>query len=141
MTEIQSVTIPCPDCGCEQEVQVWRSVNVTLDGNLRDRLFNGEINRFECQSCGVREFMNVPLMYHDMKRRFAIQYLPEQVIDDDEQLSSYSADGSVNTAHFPPKMVDAASYILRPHIVFNMGEMLRYIVFREKLADREKPAE
>ena len=58
MTEIQSVTIPCPDCGFEQNVQVWRSVNVTLDGDLRDRLFNGEINFFECQSCGARRFMN-----------------------------------------------------------------------------------
>lgn len=141
MTETQSVTLPCPDCGFEQKVQVWRSVNVTLDGNLRDRLFNGEINRFECQSCGVRKFMNVPLMYHDMTRQFAIQYLPEQVIEDAEQLSSYSADGSVNTEHFPQKMIDAASYMLRPHIVFDMGEMLRYIVFREKLADREQPAE
>ena len=138
MTEIQSVTIPCPDCGFEQNVQVWRSVNVTLDGDLRDRLFNGEINFFECQSCGARRFMNAPLMYHDMQRQFTIQYLPEEALDDEEQLRSYCADGSVNTTGLPPKMVETASYMVHPHIVFDMGEMLRYIVFREKLAGRAK---
>ena len=138
MTEIQSITIPCPDCGYEQKVQVWRSVNVTLDGDLRDRLFNGEINVFECQSCGAKRFMNAPLMYHDMKREIAIQYLPEEVLEDEGQLNAYRADGSLDTAGLPPKMIETASYMARPHIVFDMAEMLRYIVFREKLADRAK---
>ena len=141
MTEIKSIKVSCPDCGCEQEVQIWRSVNVTLDAGLRDRLFNGEINRFECISCGVTKFMNAPMMYHDMERQFAIQYLPEELIEDEEELSAYNADGSVNTEHFPPKMIESGSYIFRPHIVFDMREMLRYILFREKLAKRGEQGE
>ncbi len=48
MSMESSESIKCPKCGADQEVIVWSSLNVDLDPELRARLFNGEINMFEC---------------------------------------------------------------------------------------------
>jgi hypothetical protein len=49
MTEMESHKLNCPKCGHLQDTVVWTSLNVSLDPDLREKLFNGEINVFICQ--------------------------------------------------------------------------------------------
>ena len=69
-----------------------------------------------------------------MTRKFCIQYLPEHWLEDVSNFDSYDTDGSMETyLNFSSMGIE---HLAKPHVVFNMEELLRYIVFRELLYDR-----
>jgi len=68
------IVISCPYCGFSQSVSVYTSVNVTLDPELQDEIFDDRVNRLECSECGKSSLVNMNLMYHDMERKFAVWF-------------------------------------------------------------------
>jgi hypothetical protein len=132
MTRSRSHEIECSHCGLKQEVNIWESINVSVDPDLKQRLFQGLINVFKCQKCEKDTFISVPLFYHDMERRFCVQFFPFDWLEDDGLLSdAFTREGELNTALF--QLPDTPDDMKRTHIVFDMDELLRYVVFREKL--------
>jgi hypothetical protein len=132
---MKQIDVECPECGEKQSVDYWESINVDLDPSLRRQLFDAGVNFFRCEFCKYEAFVNGPLLYHDMTRKFCIQYLPENWLEDVSNFESYFTDGSLETfVNFNAMGIGHRS---RPHVVFNMEELLRYIVFRELLHDRD----
>ncbi|MEJ5328560.1 MAG: CpXC domain-containing protein [Desulfobaccales bacterium] len=128
MTKLSSQMVQCPDCGQQQEVVLWDSINVTLDPELKEKLFQGKINIFDCVACHYTTFINYPLLYHDMNRGFLVQYYPfSSLMEDNEFLKMFRKNGKIKMVGVP------GTYLEEPHIVFDMNEMLRYILFREKI--------
>jgi hypothetical protein len=66
----------CPDCDAPGHVQVYRSVNVRLEPDLRHVLLNDELNLFRCAICGFTTRVVTPVLYHDPVRQFAVWYVP-----------------------------------------------------------------
>lgn len=138
MTRLGSLEIDCPECNIKQNVTIWESVNVTLDPDLKEKLFQGRINVFQCQKCGVRALIPVPLLYHDMTKRFCVQFYPYNWLENDDFLENFAKDGELNIELFSiPK---ASGYMKRTQIVFDMDELVRYVLFRDKLHERSKKA-
>lgn len=129
--------IECPECGKSQETIVWDSINVDLDANLRDRLFASEINQFRCPSCGHEALLSTPLLYHDTTRQFCVQYFPPESLGAPERaFQEYDAAGRLDIGL--PVEKKEGRYLTAPHVVFDMNEMIRYILFREFLHSRDK---
>lgn len=126
MSKMRVHNLECPDCGNKQETTVWDSVNVKLDPDLKKKLFDAQINVFSCEKCGKKTFINAPLLYHDMTQQFCVQYYPPESLDQREFFRRFKPDGSFANTGMP-------AYIVRPHIVFRMDEMLRYVIFRDRL--------
>jgi len=137
MSRMSEHELECPECRREQGVVVWESVNVDLDPSLRQKLVDGQINTFECKSCGHRAFLSVPLLYHDMTRQFCVQYVPPRMLDDPSVLNGYTVDGKMDIDL--PGGGPGGQYLTEPHVVFDMGEMVRYVMFRERLYARDHP--
>lgn len=131
MTMLDSISVDCPQCGCSQEATVSRTVNVTNDPELKEQLINGHVNLFTCGKCGMKGFLPVPLLYHDMALKFCVQYYPESALDDPEFLGQFKPDGTY--VFTEDRSVVANSYIAKPHIVFAMDELVRYVIFRDKV--------
>lgn len=138
MTMVESHKLDCPKCGHLQDASVWSTLNVTLSPDLREKLFNDEINVFACQKCGNRVLINVALLYHDMERKYCVQYCPVQRIDDPEFLKMFTKDGTLNVDWPFKRFAEDDDYILEPHIVFDLYAMIQYIRFRDKLHDLHK---
>jgi hypothetical protein len=136
MSVPRNVNVSCLACGKSQDTRIWASINVDLDATLRSQLLDGKLNVFHCESCGHEAFIAVPLLYHDMKRRFCVQFLPEQVLDDPEELAEYSDDGRLRSEQIPGPIVEQCRYLTEPHVVFDINEAIRYIRFREILHNR-----
>jgi hypothetical protein len=49
MTRRSQVEVRCPECALQQSVGTFHSVNVTLDPDLRERLFADDVNVFSMQ--------------------------------------------------------------------------------------------
>jgi len=106
---------------------------VTLEPDLRKKLFNGEINVFVCQKCENKALINVSLLYHDMDRQYCVQYFPEEALRDSEFFKSFSKDGKLKMDELSTMMGKIGQYMVEPHIVFDLNEMIRYIEFRDRL--------
>lgn len=91
---------------------------------------------FSCEKCGKKTFINAPLLYHDMTLNFCVQYYPPENLDDTAFFLKFKSDGSLVTTGWPRKWTKLMAYLTRPHIVFDIFEMARYVVFREQLTEK-----
>ena len=144
MTMLKTVQLACPSCQHEQTVRVWDTINVTLDPELRIRLFNGDINIFRCESCNSSSQVKKDLLYHDMTRRFCVQYVPPISLSSNEHFADFfeghDLEGKFDIGVFKGAFEQDAEmcpYVMKPHIVFDVNEMFRYITFRELLWERD----
>jgi hypothetical protein len=135
-TGMKILELACPQCGNTQEVEVRDSLNVSIDPNLRNRLFNADINIFKCESCNHKAIISVPLLYHDMNRQYCVQYYPPEAIEDDNFLTQFTSDGKWNFRDIPEIVNNDLDYMGDPHIVFSLFEMMQYIKFRDRLYER-----
>jgi len=129
----ESKIVVCPHCKHEQSVQIWQSLNVALAPEAKKALFEGQINLLACGQCGKKTFIPVALLYHDPERHIAVQYYPAAVIRSSDFLKQFKADGTFVASD--TTAMEVPNYLRYIHIVFNMDELITYIVFREVLAD------
>ena len=82
--EIQ-VDVTCPACLFKDVVPVYTSVNVSMNPDLRDMIFDDELNRFICPNCGKSMVLPVNLMYHDMDLKFAVWFSPQGEMSEEDR--------------------------------------------------------
>jgi len=76
MSEKQPYQIKCPKCGEMQEVQLFESVNVKRQPELRDQLMANKINEVICSACEFSFRVDKPLLYIDPDHRLLIYMIP-----------------------------------------------------------------
>lgn len=138
MTRQRSLDLDCPKCATRQPVALYDSINVSLEPGLREKLLNGEINSFRCEKCGERAFIPVPLLYHDMNKAFMVQFYPFEGAQHREFLAQFTKDGEIAAVDGLPRKIREG--FKRIQIVFDMGELIRYVIFRERLYELWKDA-
>jgi hypothetical protein len=136
MSVSEKINMKCPGCGAEQSATVWKSLDATSDPTIREALFAWEINVFVCGECDFRAQLPVGLRYDDPSRRFSVQYYPLDALGRDEFYSNFRQDGEP-AGDAEDKGNDGTA--VRPHIVFDMAEMMRYIAFREIVFEKGVP--
>ncbi|MEO8614400.1 MAG: CpXC domain-containing protein [Luteolibacter sp.] len=126
--------ITCPECEAVQPATIWTTVNVTLEPEMRDVTMDRRLNVFCCEKCGQMASLDVSVMYHDMTRNYAIQYINLKDMKSENYYKNIRHDGTLALPSLVNEMVKKAGggdYLFRPHIVFSMNEMICYIVFRD----------
>ena len=68
----------CPDCKKEFPFEMWQSINVQLNPELREKVFDHSIFNFECPHCVMKAHTAYPFLYNDMKNGFMIQFCPDE---------------------------------------------------------------
>ena len=133
MTRCDSHRIKCPLCGSKITIILYDTINATLSPKKREELLQGKINVVECPACKKTFKVSKSLLYHDMERNFMVWYYPFESIKHRNFFDVFSIDGHLND---DPALAeeDIPEYTKNVHYVFSMDEMVRYILFREKLA-------
>ncbi len=135
MTRASDIEAVCPQCGNRQAALLCDAIGADTEPRLREELLTGRINTFTCEGCGYEGYLDTPLLYFDMNRRFCVQYLPEEALENPESLKSFTKDGKWDVDLDLP-VNGIGDFLREPHVVFDLDEMRRYIVFRELLHDR-----
>lgn len=76
MTQIKTVSVQCPKCKQSGTFRMYGSVNVTLDPGLKERLLDGSLLSYRCETCGHVTRVRHQLLYHDMARKLMVQLYP-----------------------------------------------------------------
>lgn len=76
MSRSDRTTVTCPACNHQQEYTFWRSINVTLDPELKTKLLDHSLTTFRCEKCQHTANVNQGLLYHDMVRYLMIMVAP-----------------------------------------------------------------
>lgn len=72
MSQLRKETIECPHCHKEGEFDLWTSVNVDLDPELREKIFSDELFLYHCPHCGEVTGIPAGTLYHDMEHKFML---------------------------------------------------------------------
>ena len=152
MSEPEEIKIECPNCRKRQKVIVWRAINATLDPELKKELLCGRINFFRCEKCGIEGYMPIDLLYHDMEREFVVQYIPFEWLNQNEVLDEFTEKGYIDIERDLTiwlggieslkdkfwSMVPDDHHFKRIHPVFDMNELIHYVIFRDRLFEQRQ---
>lgn len=127
--------IECPGCGSNREVLVWKSINAQLNPEAKEDLLNGKVNLFCCGNCSVQAPIAIDLLYHDMEKEFCVQFFPFNKMDNNDFLENFTDKGELDLRRTGAE--DPPDYFRNVHIVFSMDELVRYVIFRGRLAERK----
>lgn len=58
--------VECPECGKKSDFTIWKSLNIDLDPQMREKVMNGTLFEFECPHCNKKSNIVYPFLYHDM---------------------------------------------------------------------------
>jgi len=133
MSKTTTHNLQCPNCDNKQDFIVYDSINVDLNPELKEKLFSAEINVMVCEECGNKSYIETDLLYHDITHRFCVQLYPFSFISDFGFIMQFNPIGAIAKTGLLEGMLGPGDYMTEPHIVFDMGEMIRYIKFREQI--------
>lgn len=77
MTLPAEATATCPGCGSEFAAEVFASINVSVNPELKARVVDGSLFDHDCPKCGKLSRFVHDSLYHDMERRFQVWLRPE----------------------------------------------------------------
>jgi hypothetical protein len=72
MSKINRAKVTCPKCNKEVDVEIWDSVNVTLDPEAKERILAKEFFLHKCPFCGSGISLNYQCLFHDMDKKLMI---------------------------------------------------------------------
>lgn len=125
----------CPACGREQRMLVWSSVNAK-DPEAALMVREQRVNLFQCEVCGAEAFVDESVLYHDMEKRYCIQYVSKAAMGSEAYYATLTKRGTVILDAVSQRILDknGETYFNHPHFVFSIREMAAYIIFRELCA-------
>ena len=135
MTRVSEIELDCPGCGERQAASLCDAVGADEEPQRREALLAGDLNTFRCDACGYEGFLDTPILYYDLQRQYCVQYLPEEALENPESLERFAPDGTWDVDLDLPSG-GIGDFLRRPHVVFDLDEMRRYVVFRELIFER-----
>ena len=118
--------IACPRCKASQEVELYESINVKEEPELKQKLMANQLNAVTCPGCQFQFRVDKNLLYSDPDRRLLIYWIPateQQYEQGEEQFSELVQ----NMTALLPSDVRAPDV----HLVFNRTELVERIFLIE----------
>ena len=82
MSIISQALAPCSKCGQQQPVTVYRSINISENPELKDKVRDGSLFRWECPHCGQVNLARYETLYHDPAAKLMVWLIPEGEISE-----------------------------------------------------------
>ena len=89
MSTINKYSIHCPKCGDAQDVDLYDSIEVAQEPELKKALFENQLNRVTCDACEANFRIDKPLLYHDSDRNILIHWMPDNGVSRDDILDEF----------------------------------------------------
>ena len=84
MSIVRETRGKCSRCSSEHTLKVWRSINVSEDPSLRDKVRDGSLFVWECPACHQMNLARYETLYHDPERKLMVWLLPTGEVPESE---------------------------------------------------------
>ncbi|PKH52573.1 hypothetical protein CXF68_18525 [Tenacibaculum sp. Bg11-29] len=74
MSKTINIDFLCPNCKNSENITLFTSVTASEHSKLKERFLKNELNFFNCKTCNSSFKIEVPILYHDINKQFAIWY-------------------------------------------------------------------
>lgn len=136
MSKQNTADIKCEYCGHEFVTQVYTSVNVKQNPELRQMVLNGTFFQHPCPSCGQITDSFYQVLYHDSERKFMVWLVKpdrENIIfmqRNSLKIAGILSDYSLNISRYPFQWMEriiTLEYRMDPRIIelYKFGEKER----------------
>ena len=129
MTISNTQIIKCRRCEKENEVIVYRHVDVAMNPELREKVLDGTLNMFKCSECFSEEKFDLVFKYIDPVNKFALLYTSDE--DDVKKLVKYETERA-----YEREYNESENFLKKPIGISDYDEFRNTILVNEKL-DRE----
>ena len=130
MSSRMKISVTCPECNGEYPFVMWKSINTTLNPEMKAAVKDRSAFLFECPSCGKKTYVDYGFLYHQMEDRIMIHYANSE--------ENAEVIYKMMTEDDPTGMLQnmrKENYLIR--IVRSQNELLEKIaIFEEGLDDR-----
>ena len=82
MSIINEALAPCSNCGQQTEVAVYRSINISDNPELKDKVKDGSLFLWECPHCGQVNLARYETLYHDPSAKLMVWLIPSGEISE-----------------------------------------------------------
>jgi hypothetical protein len=131
MSYLAEREIACPACKQPIAAEVWASINVREDPELKDLLLGGEINIVECPACKEAVHVDTFVLYHDPDDEIIAFVFPEdETLTGDLLNEKMNADFDTTQATLPEQ--DRLSY--RPLAFKGLNELVAFVEREDEIA-------
>lgn len=70
-------TAPCSKCGKQNQIKVYKSINISENPELKDKVRDGSLFLWECPHCSQMNLARYETLYHDPEKKVMFWLLPE----------------------------------------------------------------
>lgn len=77
----KKIKLACPECHQEFNANIYTSINVQLDKDIKIKVLSGTLFDIECEYCHSKFHIPYPVLYHDMEKKLLIQFTEEKDLD------------------------------------------------------------
>ena len=126
MSARKTYSIRCPKCRHEQKVELYESINVAQQPELKTALFENRLNRVQCESCDASFRVDKPLLYHDADRNILIHWMPDTAVSREDILDEFDKSMEELRKVLPPDIEPP-----RVRLVFTRAELVELIFIIE----------
>ena len=82
MSIINEALAPCSKCGQQHKVIVYRSINISDNPELKDKVRDGSLFLWECPHCGQVNLAKYETLYHDPAAKLMVWLIPQGEISE-----------------------------------------------------------
>ena len=82
MSIINEGAVSCTKCGNRNTIQVYRSINVAENPELKQKVMDGSLFLWECPHCGQVNLARYETLYHDPLKKLMVWLMPEGEISE-----------------------------------------------------------
>jgi len=148
MSIINEALAPCSKCGQQQKVTVYRSINISENPELKEKVRSGELFLWECPHCGQVNLAKYETLYHDPAAKLMLWLIPSGEISETQMQAITMHTKAMGG--YTLRLVDDMGTLMEKVLINEAGlddvvvEMVKYVTKLEmvqKMVDQDKKEE
>ena len=99
------IELVCPECNEKFNVDIFTSINVQMDKDMKNRVLSGKLFDMECTHCHSKFHIPYPVLYHDMEKKLLIQFTEEKELEPIKKICQPSVPVAVSGEEITPQVI------------------------------------
>lgn len=138
MSLVKHTNAACCKCGATADVTIYKSINVSENPELKEKVLDGSIFVYQCPQCGQANLAKYETLYHDPDKKIMIWLCPGGEKSESEMRAI--ANHAKAMGDYTLRMVEDVRSLMEKVYIFEAGlddvviEMCKYVTRAEMAA-------